>query len=233
MHTRTMKTLEFERETMKKIKAKLGRWRTKSALGSGVGEIDEEECAAAALCLVWTGHPLNEAVRLAVRGGDIGTGLRLESDLSSRRLGYRPVKPCNAVPYAEHYKLPPCACAEEMAIREQAVASRSRISALVPEGTALFGEAWTWLSAKTQGATHAEAAAACGKTGSARALESFSGRLAEKLAECAEKLGFSADYDTGAGRTFAKKVKTQTPEDEGDWRAAVMTGAINLKKSFE
>lgn len=197
--------LAFERDMMKEINAKLNGWDGARCGGFRSGRIDREECAAVALVLVWAkGYTTDEAIRLAVKGGDIGTDAPLESDLSARRLGYRPVKPHNAIPYAEHYALPPSDPAAELPLREQAQASGSRLARLIPENSPLFEKAWTWLDAKAKGATHPDAGAACGKIGSARAREGFSNRMEVKLQRLAVKMGFTADYDTGAGRTCAK-----------------------------
>ena len=205
----TEQALEFERATKKEITTILKRWDGVRHETYRRGRIDREECMAAALCIAWAKRcPLDEAVRLAVKGGDIGTGTPLESDLSARRLGYRPVSLRNAVPYAEHYALAPDDV-PVLPIREQTVMSGSRLSHLIPEGSPLFDKAWTWLDAKVNGATHPAAGAACGKEGSARAREGYSNRMEAMLQQHAIALGYSADYDTGSGRRCAKAVPTR------------------------
>ena len=214
MKAETKNALEFERTARKEIRAKLKAWAGRCRGGTGTYRIDMDECTAVALCLAWSGRfSTDEAVRLAVNGGDIGTGTPLESDLSARKLGYRPVKPQNAIPYAEHYSLAQCDRVVEPPIRDQALSSNSRLAKLVPESSPLFGNAWTWLDAKVRGATHPEAGAACGKTGSARAREGYSNRMEARLQALAVKLGFSADYDTGAGRRAAVIIRNTPHRD--------------------
>ena len=44
--------------------------------------------------------------------------------------------------------------------------------------------------------------------------------------------GIAADYDDGRGRSFAKPLPTATPNDEDDWRDAVLSGKINLERGI-
>ena len=176
----TKRALAFERTNMKKIRRRLNRLR---------GEVDVEECASTALCLMWArGLTVEEAVQIAVHGGDIATGVTLDADLAKRRLGYRPLKMHNAVSYAEHYGLAPCEPAAEPSLYDQLCESRSRLAKLVPEGSADFELAWRWIEARNNGATHVEAAKQCGVEGSAKACESFSLRMAAKLQRRAKKI---------------------------------------------
>lgn len=176
----TKRALAFERTNMKKIRRRLSRLR---------GEVDVEECASVALCLMWAKWlTVEEAVQIAVHGGDVATGVPLAADLSKRRLGYRPLKMHNAVSYAEHYGLAPCEPAAEPSLYDQLCESRSRLAKLVPEGSADFDLAWRWIEARKNGATHIEAAVQCGFAGSAKACESFSMRMAAKLQRRARKI---------------------------------------------
>lgn len=176
----TKRALAFERTNMKKIRRRLNRLR---------GEVDVEECASVALCLMWAkGLTVEEAVQIAVHGGDVATGVPLAADLSKRRLGYRPLKMHNAVSYAEHYGLAPCEPVAEPSLYDQLCESRSRLAKLVPEGSADFDLAWRWIEARKNGATHIEAAVQCGFAGSAKACESFSMRMAAKLQRRARKI---------------------------------------------
>ena len=176
----TKRALAFERTNMKKIRRRLNRLR---------GEVDVEECASTALCLMWArGLTGEEAVRIAVHGGDISTGVPLDADLAKRRLGYRPLKMHNAVSYAEHYGLAQCEPVAEPSLYDQLCESRSRLAKLIPEGSADFDLAWRWIEARNNGATHVEAAKQCGVEGSAKACESFSLRMAAKLQRRAKKI---------------------------------------------
>ena len=176
----TKSALAFERTNMKKIRRRLNRLR---------GEVDVEECASTALCLMWArGLTVEEAVQIAVHGGDIATGVTLDADLAKRRLGYRPLKMHNAVSYAEHYGLAQCEPVAEPSLYDQLCESRSRLAKLIPEGSADFDLAWRWIEARNNGATHVEAAKQCGVEGSAKACESFSLRMAAKLQRRAKKI---------------------------------------------
>lgn len=176
----TKRALAFERTNMKKIRRRLNRLR---------GEVDVEECASTALCLMWAkGLTVEEAVQIAVHGGDIATGVTLDADLAKRRLGYRPLKMHNAVSYAEHYGLAQCEPVAEPSLYDQLCQSRSRLAKLIPEESPDFELAWRWIEARNNGATHVEAAKQCGVEGSAKACESFSLRMAAKLQRRAKKI---------------------------------------------
>ena len=176
----TKRALAFERTNMKKIRRRLNRLR---------GEVDVEECASVALCLMWAkGLTVEEAVQIAVHGGDVATGVPLAADLSKRRLGYRPLKMHNAVSYAEHYGLAQCEPVAEPSLYDQLCQSRSRLAKLIPEESPDFELAWRWIEARKNGATHVEAAKQCGVEGSAKACESFSLRMAAKLQRRAKKI---------------------------------------------
>ena len=202
-------------------------------------QFDAEEIAAAALPILFCRckdeatmpqaafkRLCEETVRLSALGGDIGTGTPLDADLAGRKLGYRPVlKPWNAVPYAEHYNLPPCDRASA-AIKSADLAG----SPLARLG--LTPREWQWVAARDGGATHVEAARLCGKDGSDKSREAFSLRMAANLRRKAVAKGIAADYDDGRGRSFAKPLPTATPNDEDDWRDAVLSGKINLERGI-
>ena len=165
-----------------------------------------------------------QAVRVCALGGDIGTGAPLDADLAGRKLGYRPLKPWNAESYADYYKLPPIGRKSDGITAADIEAARSPFAKLRID--------WTWIEARDSGASHAEAARACGKRGSEKACESFSLRKAECIRRAAVAAGFDADDDSGRMRTTARPLPTATPGDEADWRDAVISGRINLKRGI-
>ena len=230
--------IEFERMFMPVLLEKANNFARKA---SGYRKrFDNEEIAAAALPILFCRckdesatmpeaafkRLCEETIRLSALGGDIGTGTPLDADLAGRKLGYRPVlKPWNAVPYAEHYNLPPCDRIGDGI--ESADLAGSPFAAL-----RFAPREWQWIAARDGGASHAEAARSCGKRGSDRACESFSVRMAANLRRKAVAKGIAADYDDGRGRSFAKPLPTATPNDEDDWRDAVLSGKINLERGI-
>lgn len=165
-----------------------------------------------------------QAIRVCALGGDIGTGVPLEADLAGHKLGYRTLKPWNAESYAEYYKLPPNGRESDGITAADLKAARSPLAKLRIN--------WTWIEARDSGASHVEAARACGKRGSEKACESFSLRKAEGSRRAAVENGINADYDSGRWRTTAKPLPTAMPSDEDDWRDAVISGRINLKRGI-
>lgn len=168
-----------------------------------------------------------KAVRVSAQGGDIGTGTPLEADLAGRKLGYRTLKPWNAESVADYYKLPPSGREPDGITREDLIATGSPLANL-----RLSPRQWKWITARTSGASHIEAARACGKTGSDKACESFSLRMEANIRRIVTEAGFNADYDSGRNRTPAKPLPTSMPEADDDWRDAVTSGRINLLRGI-
>lgn len=165
-----------------------------------------------------------QAIRVCALGGDIGTGVPLDADLAGRKLGYRTLKPWNAESYADHYKLPPSERKTDGITAADLKAVRSPLAKLRVD--------WAWITARDSGASHTEAARACGKGGSDKTCESFSLRKAEDMRQTAVAAGLCADYDDGRMRTTARPLPTAMPSDEDDWRNAVISGRINLKRGI-
>lgn len=238
--------MTFEREFLPVLleKAKSFAYRA----GSYRKRFDAEEIASAALPILYcrckseaaTMPPAafarlcDASIRLSALGGEIGTDAPLDPDLAGRRLGYRPLRPQNAESYAARYNLPPSDRAPDGITPADLQAIRSRLPRAVfgalPDGKRV--RAWAWIEARDSGATLEEAARACGKAGSRKAREAFSMRLANALGQRAAAKGFPADYDNGRGRTCATPLATVTPKDESDWRSAVFSGEVILKRGI-
>jgi hypothetical protein len=237
----------FERVQLQKLRRKADRLaRRTEAYGK---QYDADEIASAALPVLYaryhagasqfqrrfpgkemtfkkTRHSRRcaQAVRVSAFGGHIGTGVPLEADLAGRKLGYRTLKPWNAESYAAHYRLPPNNRKIDGITAADLKAARSPLAKLQVD--------WTWIEARDSGASHADAARACGKGGSNKACESFSLRKAESMRRMAVAAGLNADYDNGRMRTTARPLPTAMPSDEDSWRNAVISGRINCKRGI-
>ena len=173
------------------------------------------------------------AVSISATGGDIGTGSPLPADLAGRKTGYRSLKPWNAASYADEYNLPPAgrrpdgisqADLQAMHSPLAEAISRPRRSRRPPVAHCIE---WIWITARDSGASHIEAAKACGKNGSDKACESFSLRIAKGLQIRALENGFGANYDNGLGRSCARTVKTENAAGNESWLADVIAGKTN------
>lgn len=237
----------FEKEQLPKLHRKADRFaRRNEAYGK---RYDAEEIANAALPVLYARYQAGasrfqhlfpgkklaaksarhswrcaQAIRVCALGGDIGTGVPLDADLAGRKLGYRPLKPWNAESVADYYKLPPCGRESDGIAAAGLKAVRSPFAKLRVD--------WAWIAARDSGASHAEAARACGKRGSDKSCESFSLRKAVCIRRVAIAAGLCADYDDGRWRTPAKRLTTAMPSDEDDWRDAVISGRINLRRGI-
>ena len=151
------------------------------------------------------------ALTLAAFGGDIGTGTPLDADLAARRLGYRAVRPHNAIPYARVYGLADCAVSDPVGYDDLPAPFR-RLKRVLTESEA------SWLFARCGGANLVQAARAAGKDGTDKACEDWSLRTRLNIERKARKCGITSFYGT-LHRQFARPLPTQMPEDEDDWIA--------------